>query len=196
MTEEIFITVPENGVRVEFQDNWTQLKAEHISVQKNQNSTQTMMTSLNAASPMKLRKASPILKAASTPTMDVAPISNPAQKPDPTNPAQRYQPDSWQLIVTMTGAGKLLDKDGTQIGTCTLQNGKWSVSLKGADFDGLTGKDSDGNLYFYYIDSVSEKNVPLGTVPSIDTDIISGSKVKRLYSENDSTTTKVLFRYQ
>ena len=56
----------------------------------------------------------------------------------------------------------------------------------------MTGKDEDGNIYFYYIDSVSEKNVPVGTVPSIDTDTVSGSEVKRLYSENDSTTDKML----
>lgn len=192
VTEEISLTVPENGVRVEFQDNWTQLKAEHILVRKAETQTvqsaQSSQTASNAAPARTMLKAAPRLRAAGNSTINVGPVSNTGRMPEPADSKQRYQTDSWQLVVTMKNGGDLLDEEGTKIGSFTVDGNTWSVTLEGAKIDGLTADDGE-NGYYYYIDSVSEKNVPDGTTPSVDNEANGG---RCLYSEADKGTGKKL----
>ena len=191
--EEIRTTVPENGVNIEIQDGWSQLKAEHVSVIKEQTrlmsassvrsvrlaaAAETMQLR-GSAYPGNMRSASPIH------------VDNTAQLPDAPE-GKHYHPDSWQLVVTMKNGGDLLNADGQKIGTFTVNNGKWDVVLKGKDFDGLTGTDPDGNRYYYYIDSLGETSVPEGTTPAIETDTVNSEEYKRLYSEEDANTDKKL----
>ena len=162
-------------------------------VQKAQTNAQTAQNiqsarpAYNSAVTRNLLKAAPGL-AASGPTSDVGPISNTGNLSDPSDSKQRYTADSWTLEVTMKNGGDLLDKNGNKIGTFTINDNTWSVTLAGANFDDLTANDGE-NRYYYYIDSVNEKNVPEGTTPSIDNET---NGERKLYSEADKDTGKKL----
>ena len=186
VTDEIRMTVPDNGITVEFKDGWSQMKADNINVIKDQgvvaNRISAMGTSNTASARMMMR--APRLAAGSS-TNNTPSASNDAPLPS-VQDTQMFSPDSWQLIVTMKNGGDLLDSDGHKIGSFTGNgNNTWSVTLKGAGFDGLTGTDEDGNLYYYYIDAITEKNVPDGTTPSIATEE-NGDRY--LYSRTDQAT--------
>ena len=180
--EEINVTLPDNGVKLYIRDDWSQLLADSIRVTKDTSLQTTQSMSANSSSRLMLSSRK---KAKSINTVSA---SNDAPLPA-IDEKQIFSPDSWQLIVTMKNGGKLLDSSGAEIGTFLIHDNIWSVNLKGSDYDGLIAADDDGNKYYYYIDSVSEENVPDGTTPTITLD---NQGKKLLYSDADIAPDKVL----
>ena len=129
------------------------------------------------------------LRGTGDPTISVT-ASNPVVVPDTlpdlgfdANYKKYVLDDSWTMTVIMNPDGTFTQSvNGADATDGTLTN--WTALLRDSS---IISRDPDGDLYYYFIQSVSETNVPVGTFPIFDMDANDPEKTQVAYwkSEND-----------